>query len=58
MDDEIRLLLMKSTRFILYSFAFFFTMTRKLVEEKLVPLKANALITARSILKGSVVILF
>ena len=58
MDDEIRLLLMKSTRFILSSFAFFFTMNRKLVEEKLVPLKANALITARSILKGSVVILF
>ena len=49
---------MKSTRFILSSFAFFFTMTRKLVEEKLVPLKANALITASSILKGSVAILF
>ena len=49
---------MKLLKHQIMSFAFFFTMIYKLVEGKLVPLKANALITAPPILKDSVAIVF
>ena len=49
---------MKLLKHQIMSFAFFFTMTHQLVEEKLVPLKANALITVATILKDSVPLYF